>query len=166
MIIRRGVIDQLTLLGETRAVARAIPGVLGFVVFERATEVWASRCSGRQKSNGRLKSVYSKLWMKKRARGIENGSIRIGFSYDKVAENIGGNHGIGHAPLVKSRCNEYVGRGFGILTDIRDIIKRHTILRCPLADDLGVVVVLADKIFKLLPTTALLTRTMSATAEE
>ena len=43
MIIRRGIVDQFTVFGEARAVAGAIPGVLGFVVFEDATEVWTSR---------------------------------------------------------------------------------------------------------------------------
>ena len=52
------------------------------------------------------------------------------------------------------------------MTDIRDIIERHTILRRPLADDLGIFVILTGKIFKLLPTTALLASSVSATAEE
>ena len=111
-IIRRGIVDQLTVFREARAVAGAIPGMLDFVVFESATEVRTSWRGGRQKSDGRLKSVYSKLWMKNRARGIKNDGMRIGFSSDKIAENFGGDHSVGHAPFVKSRCNEYVGRGF------------------------------------------------------
>lgn len=51
MVIRRGVIYQLAVFGEARAVAGAIPGVLGFVVFEGATEVWTSRCGGCKKPN-------------------------------------------------------------------------------------------------------------------
>ena len=112
MIIRRGVIYQLAVFGEARAVAGAIPSMLGFVVFEGATEVRTSWCGGCQKPDGRLKSVEGKLWTKNRARGIENGGIRIGFSSDKVAENVGGDHGICHAPFVKSRCDKHVGRGF------------------------------------------------------
>ena len=111
MVIRRGVIYQLAVFSEARAVAGAIPGVLDFVVFESATEVWTSRRGGCKKSNGRLKSVEGKLWAKNSARGIKNGNIRIGFSSDKVAENVGGDHGVSHAPFVKACCNEYVGRG-------------------------------------------------------
>ena len=44
--------------------------------------------------------------MKNRARGIDNGGIRIGFSSDKVAENVGGDHRACHTPFVKSRCIE------------------------------------------------------------
>ena len=61
MIIRRGIVDQLTVFGEARAVAGTIPGVLGFVVFEGATEVRTSWCSGSEQSDGGLKSVYDKL---------------------------------------------------------------------------------------------------------
>ena len=111
-IIRRGIFDKLAVFGETRAVAGAIPRVLGFVVFESATEVWTSRRGGRQKSDGRFKSIEGKLRMKNRARGIENGGIGIGFPSDKVAENVCGGHGICHTPFVKARCNEHVGRGF------------------------------------------------------
>ena len=111
-IIRRGIVDELTVFGKARAVAWAIPRVLGFVVFESATEVWTSRSGWRQKSDNRLKSVERKLWAKKRARGIENGSIRIGFSSDKIAEDVGGDHGICHTPFVKARCHKHVGRGF------------------------------------------------------
>ena len=110
-IIRRWIVDQLTVFREARAVAGAIPGMLDFVVFESATEVWTSGRGGCKKPNGRLKSVESKLWAKNSARGIKNGSIRIGFSSDKVAENVGGDHGVSHAPLVKSRCHKNVGRG-------------------------------------------------------
>ena len=76
-IIRRGIVDELTVFGKARAVAWAIPRVLGFVVFESATEVRTSWRGGRQKSDGRLKSVYSKLWVKNSTRGVENGGIRI-----------------------------------------------------------------------------------------
>jgi len=41
MVIRRGIVGQLTSFSETGAVAGAIPGVLGFVVFESATKVGA-----------------------------------------------------------------------------------------------------------------------------
>ena len=33
MVIRSGIIDQLAVFGEARAVAGAIPRVLGFIVF-------------------------------------------------------------------------------------------------------------------------------------
>ena len=59
-IIRRGIVDQLTVFREARAVAGAIPGMLDFVVFESATEVWTSGRGGCKKPNGRLKSVALK----------------------------------------------------------------------------------------------------------
>ena len=71
-IIRRGIVDQLTVPAKARAVAGAIPGVLGFVVFESATEVRTSRRGGCQKPDGRLKSIYGKLWAQGSARGGEN----------------------------------------------------------------------------------------------
>ena len=46
-IVRGGIVDELALLGKTRAVAGAIPGMLGGVVFESASEVGASGNSGR-----------------------------------------------------------------------------------------------------------------------
>ena len=112
LVICRRVVEKLARLGKARAVAWAVPRMLRLVVFEGAAEVWTSWCGGRHKSDGRLKSVYSKLWVEDCARGIENGGIRIGFSSDKVAENVGGDHGICHAPFVKSRCDKHVGRGF------------------------------------------------------
>lgn len=60
--------------------------------------------------------LIAKLWMKNCARGVKNNGIRIGSSSDKIAENVGGDHGVGHATFVKSRCNEHVGRGFCALT--------------------------------------------------
>jgi hypothetical protein len=33
MVIRCGIVDQFTVFGEARAVAGAIPGMLGFVIF-------------------------------------------------------------------------------------------------------------------------------------
>ena len=92
--------------------AGAIPGVLDFIIFESATEVWTSRRGGRQKSDGRLKSVEGKLWAKNRARWIEKVGIRIGFFFDKVAKDVGGDHGICHTPFVKARRDEHAGRGF------------------------------------------------------
>ena len=79
-IIRRGIVDQLTVFREARAVAGAIPGMLDFVVFESATEVWTSGRGGCKKPNGRLKSVEGKLWAKNSARGIKNGSISVAVS--------------------------------------------------------------------------------------
>ena len=46
-IIGCGIVDQLALFGETRAVAGAIPRMLGAVVFEGASEVWTSGRGGR-----------------------------------------------------------------------------------------------------------------------
>jgi len=111
-IIRRGIIDQLAVLGKARAVAGTIPGVLGYIVFESATEVWTSGCGRCEKSDSRLKSVDDKLWAHDGARGIENGGMGIIFPSDEVAEDVGCDHGVGHPPFVKSRCNEYIGRGF------------------------------------------------------
>ena len=60
-VIGCGVVDKLTVLGEARAVAGAIPRVLGFVVFERATEVRASWRGGGENSYRRFKSIDGKL---------------------------------------------------------------------------------------------------------
>ena len=50
-IIGGGVVDQLAVFTKARAVAGAIPCVLGAVVFESATEVGASWCCGGEKSD-------------------------------------------------------------------------------------------------------------------
>ena len=69
------VVDKLTVLGETRAVAGAIPRMLGAVVFEGAAEVRTSGCGGREKAYRRFKSVDSKLWAQNGARWLENGGV-------------------------------------------------------------------------------------------
>ena len=61
-IIGGRVVDQFAVLGETGAVARAIPGMLGAVVFEGTTEVRASGDGGSQKSHDGFKGVNGKLW--------------------------------------------------------------------------------------------------------
>ena len=76
-IIRRGIVDKLTVLGEARAVAGAIPRVLGFIVLESATKMGTSGCSGCEKSDDRFKSISSKLRVKDGTRGIENIGISI-----------------------------------------------------------------------------------------
>ena len=106
------VVDKLTVLGEARAVAGAIPRMLSAVVFEGAAEVRTSGCGGREKAYRRFKGVDSKLWAQDGARGIENGGVWIVFAFHKVAENIGGDHSVGHTPLVKACRNEHVGGGF------------------------------------------------------
>ena len=63
-IIRRGIVDQLAVFGEARAVAGAIPRMLGFIVFECATKVWTSWRGGCNKTYGGFKSIYGKLWAK------------------------------------------------------------------------------------------------------
>ena len=121
-VIGGGVIDELTVFRKAGAVAGAIPGVLGAVVFEGTAEVRASGCGGGEKSHYRIKGVDGKLWAQDGARGIENSGVRIVFPSHKVTENVGGDHGVGHTPLVKSRCHKDVGCGFCILPDIGDIV--------------------------------------------
>ena len=102
------IIDDFT---EYTAVAGAIPGMLGSVVLKGATEVRTSGCGGRENAYCRFKSVDSKLWAQNGARWIENGGVWIVFDLHKVAENIGGDHSVCHAPLVKACRNEHVGCG-------------------------------------------------------
>ena len=65
------VVDKLTVLGEARAVAGAIPRMLGAVVFEGAAEVRTSGRGGREKAYRRFKSVDSKLWAHDGARWVK-----------------------------------------------------------------------------------------------
>lgn len=58
-----GVVDQLTLLAEARAVARAIPGMLGGVIFEGAAQVRATGHGGSEKPCKRFQGVEGKLWV-------------------------------------------------------------------------------------------------------
>jgi ABC-type multidrug transport system fused ATPase/permease subunit len=83
-----------------------------------------------------------------------------------VAKKIGGDHRTCHTPLVKARCHKYVWSGLGVLTDIGNIVKRHTVLSCPFGDYPCALVVLVGKFFKLLPATTLLSRAMSAATEQ
>ena len=71
------VVDKLTVLGETRAMAGAIPRVFGFIVFEGAAEVWASGCGGGKNTYRRFKSVDGKLWAQDGARGIEKVGVGV-----------------------------------------------------------------------------------------
>ena len=111
-IIGCGVVDQLTVLCEARTVARAIPSVFGFIVFEGATEVRTSGCGGRENAYYRIEGVDGKLWAQNGTRGIEYGSIGIRLALHEVAEKFGSNHGVCHPPFVEARCHEHVGRGF------------------------------------------------------
>ena len=165
-IIGCGIVDQLALFGETRAVAGAIPRMLGAVVFEGAAEVWASGCSGGEESDYRIKSVDGKLRAQESARGIEKVSVWIGLPTNKVAKKIGCDHSGCHTPFVESCRHKYVRRGLGVLPDIGNIVERHTVLRCPFTDNLGVFVMLPCEVFKFLPTAAFLARAVSASAEE
>ena len=85
--------------------------MLGAVVFEGAAEVRTSGCGGREKAYRRFKGVDSKLWAQDGARGIENSSIAVGFFLHELAKNVGGDHSVCHAPLVKACRNEHVGCG-------------------------------------------------------
>ena len=165
-IISCRVIDQLAMLSESRTVAGAIPGMLNAVVFEGTSEVWASGCSGGEESDYRIKSVDGKLRAQESARGIEEVSVWIGLPTNKVAKNVGGDHSVCHTPFVESCRHKYVRRGLGVLPDIGNIVERHTVLRCPFTDNLGVFVMLLCECFQLLPTAAFLARTVSASAEE
>ena len=111
-VIGCGVVDKLTVFSKARAVTRAIPGMLGAVVFEGAAEVRTSGCGGSENAYRRFKGVDSKLWAHDSARWIENGFVGIHLALHEVAEKFGSNHGACHTPLVKARCNEDVGGGF------------------------------------------------------
>lgn len=76
-VIGCGVVDKLTVFSKARAVTRAIPGMLGTVVFEGASEVWASGRGGRENAYCRFKSVDGKLWAQDGARGIEKVGVGV-----------------------------------------------------------------------------------------
>ena len=65
------VFEEFSFFGEARAVAGAIPRMLGTVVFEGAAEVRTSGCGGREKTYRRFKSIDGKLWVQDGARWIE-----------------------------------------------------------------------------------------------
>ena len=111
-VIGCGGVDKLTVFSKARAVAGAIPRMLGAVVFEGAAEVRTSGRGGRENTYRRFKSIDGKLWAQDGARWIENGGVWIVFALHKVAENIGGDHSVCHTPLVKACRNEHVGGGF------------------------------------------------------
>ena len=77
-IIGCGIVDQLALFGETRAVTGAIPRMLGAVVFEGAAEVRTSGCGGSENAYRRFKGVDSKLWAQDGARWIEKVGVGVG----------------------------------------------------------------------------------------
>ena len=60
-IIRCGIVDHFPLLGEARAMAGAIPCVLGTVVFEGASKVGTAGSGGGNKSYGGFKGIDRKL---------------------------------------------------------------------------------------------------------
>lgn len=76
-VIGCGVVDKLTVFSKARAVTRAIPRMLGAIVFEGASEVWTSGCGGRENAYRRFKSVDGKLWAQDGARWIENGGVWV-----------------------------------------------------------------------------------------
>ena len=110
-VIGGGVVDQLTVLGEARAVAGAVPSMLGAVVFEGATEMRTSGRGGGKKSYRRVKGVYGKLRAQKGTGGIEQFGARVAFFTHKIAEKVCGDHGVCHAPFIKARRHENVGCG-------------------------------------------------------
>ena len=76
-VIGCGVVDELTVLGEARAVAGAIPGMLGAVVFEGAAKMRATGRGGGENTYRRFKSVDSKLWAQDGARRIKYSGIWV-----------------------------------------------------------------------------------------
>ena len=76
-VIGCGVVDKLTVFSKARAVTRAIPRMLGTVVFQGAAEMRTSGSGWREKAYRRFKSVDSKLWAQNGARWIENGGVGV-----------------------------------------------------------------------------------------
>ena len=76
-VISCRVVDKLTVLGEARAVAGAIPRMLGTVVFEGAAKVRASGCGGRENTYRRFQGVDGKLWVQDGARGVKYSGIWV-----------------------------------------------------------------------------------------
>ena len=63
LFIPRGrIVYHLAPLSKPRAVAGAIPRVLGGIVFEGATQMGAARSSGGEESQGGFKGVDGELW--------------------------------------------------------------------------------------------------------
>lgn len=72
------------------------------VVFQRTSEVRASRDGWCEQSHNRFKGIDGKLRMKHRAGGRKDLGVRIGFALNEIAEKLGCDHGIGHPPFVKA----------------------------------------------------------------
>ena len=80
------------MLGKTRAVTGAIPGMLGAVVFESAAEMWATRHGWCKKSYCGFKGIDSELWVQNGARRIKNGCVCVVFPLNEVTEDVGCDH--------------------------------------------------------------------------
>ena len=111
-IIGGWIVDELTILSEAGAVAGAIPCVFRTIIFEGAAEMRAARCGWGEKSYYRVKSVDGELSVEHGTGGSKDLGVGIIFALNHVAEKIRCDHGVGHAPFVKSSCHEHVGGGF------------------------------------------------------
>ena len=76
-VSRCRVIDKPAVLREARAVTRAVPRMLGGIIFQGAPEVRASRCGECQESDGCFKEIYCELWVQNTTRRREYVSVRI-----------------------------------------------------------------------------------------
>lgn len=99
------VVDQFPILCKARTMTGAVPGMLTWIPFQCAAQVWAALGGGGQQVDDCLKGIDRQLWTEYRSRGGEDVHIRVLFPLDQIAQYHCRNHGGSHAPFVKPGGN-------------------------------------------------------------
>lgn len=126
-----GIIKHLSALIETRTVTGAVPRVFGRIPFQRAAKMRAAFFCRRQQVFGGFKPIDKQLRFENASRRTKDLREIIFPAADHIAKQHRRHHGACHPPFTKTARNIQIRRVFGIVSDIRNVIKTHTVLCRP-----------------------------------